>query len=30
MFDRDESIRADTTPETLRALKPCVQEGRHA
>ncbi|MCC7123692.1 MAG: acetyl-CoA C-acetyltransferase [Acidobacteria bacterium] len=26
MFDRDESVRADTTPETLRALKPAFKK----
>jgi acetyl-CoA C-acetyltransferase len=26
VFDRDESVRADTTPETLRALKPAFKK----
>ena len=26
MFDKDESVRADTTPETLRALKPAFKK----
>jgi acetyl-CoA C-acetyltransferase len=26
LFDRDESVRADTTPETLRALKPAFKK----
>ncbi|MBP7778035.1 MAG: acetyl-CoA C-acetyltransferase [Acidobacteria bacterium] len=26
MFDQDESVRADTTPETLRALKPAFKK----
>ncbi len=26
MFDRDESVRADTTPESLRALKPAFRK----